>query len=341
MTTQPKIQIKKGKTQTTYRVEFMRDGKRVSKNFKTQSEAQLFSAKLIVHEEMAVGLSNTISTSLTLHDGIEEYLSQYSGKDHNVRSRLTWWANQHGSILIGKINRRHIKLSLEQLIKEGKAPATFNRYKCAISSVFEYLKDEYDTNHNPARQVKQRKESRGLDRYASPDEVGRLLKAAKSCSWNKMHLLILLAISTGARRRELVSLKWCDINFTNSTAYLGDTKNGERRVLPLTKDALDALEVFREIGNGFVFPNQFDPKTSMYYFDKYWYDTLDRAHIDSFRFHDLRHTTGSWLAMNNTPVTAIQQILGHKSIVTTQRYVHHDTKHKANTINSVFGNLIG
>jgi integrase len=339
MTTQPKIQIRKGKTGTSYRVEFMRNGSRVSKSFKQHSDAQLFSAKMVVHEELASGLANSVSNSLLFADGIDEYIAQYSGKDHNVKNRLNWWKAQHGSKVVAKINRRDIKLSLETLLKDGKSTATFNRFKCAISAVFEYLKDEYDTDHNPARQVKQKPENKGIDRYASHEELERIFTAANLCEWPKMRLLILLAVSTGARRGELINLKWNDIDFTNQTAYLGDSKNGQRRVLPLTIEALDELEKFREIGTGWIFPNQFHVDKSMYHFDKYWYETLDRAKVDGFRFHDLRHTTGSWLAMNNVPVTAIQQILGHKTIVTTQRYVHHDTQHKAQAINAVFGKI--
>ena len=63
--------------------------------------------------------------------------------------------------------------------------------------------------------------------------------------------------------------------------------------------------------------------------------TIDQA----LRFHDLRHTTGSWLAQAGVVTSEIQQILCHKSIATTQRYIHHSTSGKAKTLQRVFSGL--
>jgi integrase len=122
-------------------------------------------------------------------------------------------------------------------------------------------------------------------------------------------MLILMAVSTGARRSELINLRWQDIDFDQQTAYLGDTKNGDRRILPLIDDVIPELKKYREIGKGWVFPHRMNPKYPFQCFDGHWYKALKQSGV-KVRFHGLRHTAGSWLANNGETATAIQQLLG-------------------------------
>ena len=333
------VQILQGKRGKTYRVQYMRDGNRVTKTFKTRKSAEEFDATLKLHSDAMAGLTNHVLKTHTLSDAIQAYLYQHTGKDKSVHTRLLWWSNQLGDKYLGKLTKADIKKSLLVLLDEGKANTTYNRFKSAISAVFEFYKDEHDLDINPARQVKQLKEARGIERYASEEELAKLLACSKNSGWDRLYLLVLMAVSTGARRSELINLRWCDVNMKTKTAMLNDTKNGESRVLTLTEDLIVEMSEYREIGKGWLFPNPNDLSTNFYYFDVYWYKALDEAGIDNFRFHDLRHTTGSWLAMQGLPTTVIRDILGHKTIVTTQRYVHHSTQSRAQALNSVFGGI--
>ncbi|WP_413693956.1 site-specific integrase [Psychromonas sp. KJ10-2] len=137
----------------------------------------------------------------------------------------------------------------------------------------------------------------------------------------------------------MLKLQWQDIDFKNQTAYLYDTKNGDDRVLPLTVECLEELKQFKQ-STGFIFPHHENPSAHLVNFDNHWRKCLRLAKIEGLRFHDLRHTCGSWLAMNDVPLKAIAEILGHKTIQTTQRYVHHSTSHKASHLNRVFGGIV-
>lgn len=336
-----KVQTRKGKRGTSYRVEFTRGGFRVSKTFQLKKDAEKYAASITLNNELADSLANKTLKNLTLEKAVLEYLEQHTGKDTNVAYRLNWWVKVLGANRpIGQIERQDIKRVLSSMINDGKSTATHNRYKCAISSVFEYIKDEYDTNHNPARLVKQLKEGRSRERYASEAELSRLFDASKQSKWERLYLLVLMAVSTGARRSELLNLRWTDIDIRTKTAYLGDTKNGEARVLPLTEACINELNQFREVGSGLLFPHPQHNVIPFTNFDKYWYDALKHAGITGLVFHGLRHTTGSHLAKNGVPMSVIKEILGHKTILTTQRYVHHDTNQKAAAINNVFGKVM-
>ncbi|KTA84212.1 tyrosine-type recombinase/integrase [Aeromonas salmonicida] len=328
-----KVQERLGAKGRTYRVELQRDGSRVSKTFRLKKEAEKFAALITLNADLANTLADVTLNTLSLQKAIAEYVDQHTGKDRCVKQRLEWWAKTIGNDkLIGKITKQDIKKALQSMLDDGMATATHNRYKSAISSVFEYVNDKYDTNYNPARQIKQLKEARQRERFASREELEWLFAAAKVSKWERLHLLVLMAVSTGARRSELLGLRWSAINFQDKTAYLSDTKNGTDRVLPLTDACLAELAHFREIGNGWLFPHPDDSLFPFKHFDSQWYAALKQAEITGLVFHGLRHTTGSYLAMSGAPLSVIKEVLGHKTIVTTQRYVHHSTENKKQVI---------
>ena len=131
--TMANIQVLQGKRGKTYRVQFMRDGSRVTKTFKTRKSAEEFNSTLSLHSDVFNSLTNHALTSHTLADAISEYLQQHNGKDKNVAGRLDWWCKQLGQVSLGKINRADIKKALKRLSEDGTANSTVTRFKCAIS----------------------------------------------------------------------------------------------------------------------------------------------------------------------------------------------------------------
>ncbi|TPH18499.1 tyrosine-type recombinase/integrase [Litorilituus lipolyticus] len=333
------IQVLHRKSGKRYRVQFMKNGKRIGKVFSRKKDAELYIAQLTVNDQLADSLTDSTLSSLTISQANKEFLEQYSGKCSSMKQRLSFWSSNYGDICIGKFTRFHIKQGMNKLNEIGYAPATLNRFKAAISAVFTYLGDEYDVPINPARQVRQQKENNARCRYLSDEERIILLDTVKKSYWNKLYLLVLLAITTGARRGDLIKLRWSDINFTARTATVDVTKNGEPRVLPLTTDVVKELSKYREIGGGYIFNHP--SKLNEYFrnFDCHWRSALIEAKIDNFKFHDLRHTAASYLAMANIQIGQIADILGHKTLDVTKRYIHLSTGHKANVINDVMGGI--
>ncbi|HAS6760362.1 TPA: tyrosine-type recombinase/integrase [Vibrio parahaemolyticus] len=331
------IQARKGKKRTTYRVQFMRDGQRISKSFSTKKDAEKFAAKMLVDRDFSQALTNQALNNLLLSDVIGEFLDQYSGKDVSIVQRLTFWGQLFGHLPVGKVTRLGIKSELKKL-RERCSPATANRYKAALGTIYRYLLEEHEVEYNPVKGIPLFAENNARTRFLDDEELRRLFRACKQSQWERLHLLVLLAVTTGGRRSELIKVCWDNVDLKNRTIYLGVTKNGEQRLLTLTNEVVEELLRFRS-SNGYIFPSLKQPETYFKNFDCYWKTALHQANVKDFRFHDLRHTCASILAMNGASLLEICQVLGHKSITMTQRYAHLCIGHKQALTDRVFGRI--
>ncbi|WP_275426422.1 tyrosine-type recombinase/integrase [Vibrio variabilis] len=211
------IQARKGKKGTTYRVEFMRDGRRISKSFKIKKDAQKFAASLLVDDSFAHSLTNHTLNTLKFSEAVDLFIKLDNGKDPSKHQRLNYWLSIFEDKPVGKVTRQQVKTELKALSAD-KAPATLNRYKAALGSLYRFLSNEFDIDHNPTKGIQQFTEDNARTRFLSTEELPRLLDASKRSTWDKLYLLVLMAITTGARRTELLTLTWADINLKTKTA---------------------------------------------------------------------------------------------------------------------------
>ena len=224
-------------------------------------------------------------------------------------------------------------------LDRNPAPATINRYRAVLSSMLKYAVSQGYITSNPVAKVPTKALNNKIVRYLSDTERQDLLAACRKSSWKPLYRLVLLAMTTGMRKAELMNLRWSDIDFTRAVAMLATTKNGEPRHCPIPSVALDELKAVRQVGDSLVFPSMKIP-TKPFEFRKHWFKALDKAGIEDFRFHDLRHTAASYMVMNGMSLYETATVLGHKDTQTTARYAHLSTEHIASAtekvMNSVF-----
>ena len=317
----------------SHRVQQMTNGKRFGKTFKCLELAEQYK------RELESNMFNVDSAGLIkMSKAITDYLAQHTGKDNSVNQRLALWTDELGNITASTVNKRIVIKVLDKLATD-KSGATVNRYQAILSSVFNYLIDNDLALNNPCKGIKVRKETKGLERYLSESEYQKLMTAASDSKWDKLPLLLLLATTSGCRRSELIYLKWSDICFKNKTATLSDTKNGTPRIVPLTNAVVSELMKFRKAGDAYIFVSVSSGNYPYTAFDRVFKTALAIAGITGFRFHDLRHSAASFLALNDVPMVVIAEILGHSSIQTTQRYVHLSTGHKRQHLERTFNSF--
>jgi len=197
--------------------------------------------------------------------------------------------------------------------------------------------DQY-IQENPCKGVRSLTVNNKIVRYLSDEEKPRLLKAAKGIG-GKFYLKVLMALSTGMRKGELDRLRWNEIDFEKGLAILSDTKNGSPRHTPIPNVIVDELKKHREIGNGLLFPSTTDSNQPFDY-KRQWHKCLKDAGINNFRWHDMRHDTASTLARDGRTLKEIAEILGHKSLASTDRYTHLSTDHKSQVLNDTMAKFI-
>ena len=249
---------------------------------------------------------------MTVGEMIESYASEYHGKDKCVHLKRDYWKKALGDLKLSAVTRQIVAEELDRHKSDdalqplrGKEPAktgrkrsqaTVNRYLSTLSQIFNLARDKGLIEDNPCKGIKRGGETSRFGRALSDDERKRLLEAGKESEWDRLYLLISMALSTGARLGELMSLTWADLDLKKGIARLSETKNGSPRHLPLIPAVLEQLRVLpRPIdATTYLFPSTKERgKNYGSGFRKYWDKALKDADIENFRFHDLRHTAAS------------------------------------------------
>jgi integrase len=217
-----------------------------------------------------------------------------------------------------------------------RSPATINRYLATLSDALSFaVKERSLLDANPVSKISRKKEPRGRTRFLSDAERGALIEACAKSDWSPLHVLVLLAITTGARRGELIRLKWADVDLKQGRALVRETKNDEQRLLPLAGKALESLRALKlrnSARSEFVFAQPSGLPGPYLHFDGRWGAALEATGIGDFHFHDLRHTTASMLAAQGCSLLEIADVLGHKTLAMVKRYSHLVVDHKAKVI---------
>ena len=285
----------------------------------------------------------------TFADMVERYIKTVlPSKSAKVKSQyaqqLRKWSSWLGEISLDKITTALIvehrdKLAIEKTPQGScKSAATVNRYLAALSSVFSVAIKEWQwVEENPVKKIGKFKENKGRERFLSPGEIELLLKTCRESGKKDLHLAVVLALSTGARRMETWSLRWKDIDLNAGKAIIRETKNKRTRIIPIQSYALELMRQkskIRRIDTDLVFPGTVDP-SKPFDFRKSWESVLRKAGIKDFRWHDLRHSAGSYLAMNGASSREIAEILGHKTLQMAMRYSHLSEGHSASVVKSM------
>jgi integrase len=292
-------------------------------------------------------------------DYVETVLAEFGAKERLTRERqLGWWSQQFAGLSLADVTPDRISKARDQLAAETfcrgrprkrrqtgelippkefkRSGSTVNRYIAALSHALSFaVKERRLLQRNPVSDIRRKPEPRGRTRFLSDDARAKLLQACGESAWPALQGLVLLAITTGARKGELIRLKWADVDLKTGRAVVSETKNDEPRTLPLAGKALEALRALRlkdSARSEYVFPQPSGLPGPYEHFDAHWYAALKAADIEDFHFHDLRHTTASMLAAQGASLLEIADVLGHKTLAMVKRYSHLVVDHKAKVI---------
>ncbi|NDH68656.1 MAG: site-specific integrase [Gammaproteobacteria bacterium] len=258
-------------------------------------------------------------------------------------TQLAWWKEKAGYYVLADFTTQVITALREELASgitprgEKRTNSTVNRYLAALSHALSTASDEWEwLESNPMLKIKRHAENQGRVRYLDDDERIKLLDACKQSSNQQLYTIVVLALSTAMRKSEILNLTRKTVFLKEGFVILDKTKNGSRRRVPIIGYAhdllLNQLKVAR-LDSDYIFSSK-DGKKPID-IKRPWEVAIKRAGINDFRFHDLRHSAASYLAMNGASNRDLMEILGHRTLQMTSRYSHLSDSH----VSSVVGNM--
>lgn len=260
----------------------------------------------------------------------------------NPKRHLAWWKQRLGDLTVEEVSRSVVaqcrdELLLPPAVGKPRGPATVVRYLASLSHVFSVAIADWEwATDNPVARISKPKEPKGRERFLNHDEVNRLLKSCQASTSPHLYTAVVLALSTGMRRGEIVNLRWPMVDLRTGFIRLTETKNGSSRSIALTgpiRTLLTQKYAARSPGTDWVFPPA--SGTQPWDLKKPWSTALKKAGITNFRFHDLRHTAASHLAMSGATTVQLSEILGHKTLAMVKRYSHLTATHTATVLEAM------
>ena len=290
----------------------------------------------------------------TLADLVDRYIKDVLPKKPKQtaaqRPQLERWKSELGSYALADITPALIVECRDKLLTEPtprgeqRTPATVVRYMAALSHAFTIAVNEWQwLETSPMGKVKKPTEPRGRVRFLDDEDRIKLLEACKESPNPLLYPCVILALSSGMRQGELMGLKWQDVNLKDGYLILHETKNGDRRRVPLSGLALTLLKEHskvRRLDTTLLFPSERNPQKPID-LRKAYANALKSAGITEFTWHDLRHCTASYLAMNGASLAEIAEILGHKTLQMVKRYAHLSDGHVSSVIESMNAKIFG
>lgn len=344
----PSIQeVRTKKGHKRYRVQIRRKGyNSLSAYFSKKTDAVKWAANKEQEIVQKKYFPNEVQYTHSFFELIDKYtidiLSKKTRNKQTTTGHLKWWKKEIGDLPLNSITPQMIAQKRDQLLEEqnhigkNRSNATVVRYLSTLSHLFSTCQNEWGwITSSPLKKVKRPKEPKGRCRYLNEEELTRLLKEAQNYSNPLFYPLILISLMTGGRQSEVLNLTWEDIDWKNSLLFFKDTKNKETRSIPISEKIRNTLKDIKEKNPStlFIFENPFQRRPIHIRYG--WAYILKRAKIKDFKWHDIRHCTGSYLAMNGASILEIAEILGHKSLKMTKRYTHLSTKHTSKVLNSL------
>lgn len=197
-----------------------------------------------------------------------------------------------------------------------------------------------DKLHNARSILSDRPENNERVRFLSDEERERLFLACRASKWPMMFAAVLLAIVTGARKGEMMRLRWRDADLDAGVIVVpGKTKNNDNKTLVLTANAVEELR--RHVGRpeALIFASKITPDKPFNFAASAWPRALRQANIRNLKWHDLRHTCASYLAQSGATLLQIADVLGHRNLSVTRRYSHLTVGHRRKLVDDVLGGL--
>jgi integrase len=254
----------------------------------------------------------------TWQEAVVRWLEEKDQKADRLKDvgKLRWLDQFLGKCLLDEVSRDKIDLIAKAKKREASA-STANRYLALVRAILRAARDDWDWVDKIPR-VRLSPEPKRRVRWITEEEARHLIEELPP------HLAIMAAFSlaTGLRQSNVTYLRWDQVDLQRAMAWIHADQSKSRKAIsvPLNADALGILKRQQGGNPAYVFTYQGRPvdRTTT----KAWYAALERAGIEDFRWHDLRHTWASWHVQRGTSLQELQELGGWATFEMVLRYAH-------------------
>jgi len=292
----------------------------IARTFDTKGEAEAWAKVIEAEMVRGVYLSQKEAENTTLADALERYEREVSsakkGYPQEKKRIRTWKSHPLAKRFLATIQGKDIATFRDERIKSGSSANTVRLDLAIISHLFEIARKEWGMEglKNPVKSIRMPSPPAGRDRRLQPGELEKLLESLSE----EMNQVIRFALETAMRRGELAGMTWEMVDLKKRTVTLPETKNGQKRIVPLSSIAVTIL-------NERLTTRRIDGKVWDIGLDAISQDfakACQKADISGLHFHDLRHEATSRLFEKGFNPMEVSAITGHKTLQMLKRYTH-------------------
>jgi integrase len=269
--------------------------------------------------DVARGFKKPDLQDVTFDKFADDFLELYSKPNKRSWTRDEFSLNNLKAFFKGDMLRTIGAEKIERYKAKRKAevsPASCNRELACLKTLFNKAVEWGRLGANPAAKVKKLKENNTRERILNAAEARRLVE----CAGPELQPILIIALNTGMRKSEILSLRWQDVDFIRGFILIEDSKSGKSRKLPMNTAVFEALKGLQRRSD-YIF---FNPETETHIkgVTRLFAAALKAAKISGVRLHDLRHTAATKMVEAGVDLVTVSKILGHSSIQMTMRYAH-------------------
>lgn len=292
----------------------------ITKTFESKADAEKWARALESEIDKGQFVNVSEAQRTTLGDVIARYLAEVTpsmkgANDDTIRLKalmrkpIARWS-------MANLSAARIANYRDQRLKEVSA-GTVIRELAYLSAIINHSRREWGINvPNPVQMVRKPQSPEARSRVLTDEEISKLLQtlepSGRRSHWTKP--AVQLALATGMRRGELLSLLWEHVDLQRRTAFLPNTKNGDSRTVPLSSSAVHILADLPRHISGAVIPVKY------FTLEAAFKRGVRRAGLDGIRFHDLRRTAITRMAEKLPNLIELAAVSGHKSLMVLKRY---------------------
>ncbi len=316
----------KRKDSPNWWVKIPHNGRRVQQSSGTADKAKAQE----YHDKLKASLWDQerlgIKPKRTWNEAVVRYLAETTHKasQSDDKAHLRWVDRYLNGVELGAIDRDMVDRIHSERMAGGASHCTVNRTMEVIRAVLRRAANEWEWLDRIPR-VRMLPEPKRRVRWLTRDEAARLIAECPA----HLAAMVRLSLETGLRRSNVTGLEWSQVDLARRTAWIHPDQAKARKAIAVPLSAAAVVVLREQIGKHSTYVFSFRGKPITQVSTKAWYAALERAGIEQFRWHDLRHTWASWHVQVGTPLHVLQELGAWESAEMVKRYAHLSTVHLA------------